>query len=189
MVERLRSHIRQLVAVRHALVDAGALGASLTGLLDNTRACVIQVDRCGQIVAANDPAGDLLRRGEVLFAPGGFLRATRIEENAELQRLLAGAIPALGGQGTGGSMATRGSSPSRTWVVHVHPVEAESIDQSGLDRSGSRGVGPRPDAYGEPVGGRVGRRSKAGRTSPRPRVGKKGRSTGTSTSSSASRTL
>ena len=128
MVERLRPHIRQFVCVRHALVEAGALGVSLSGLLDNTRACVIQLDRRGKIVEANDAARDHLRRHEVLFAPGGFLRATGIEENAELQRLLVRAMPPFGGQGTGGSMAIRGTSRSSAWVVHVHPIAAGLTD-------------------------------------------------------------
>ncbi len=128
MVERLRPHLRQLICVRHALVDAGALGASLSGLLDNTRTCVIQLDRRGHIVEANDPARDHLRSRDALFAPGGFLRATGIEENAELQRLLARAMPPSGGQGTGGSMAIRGTSRSSACVVHVHPIEARLTD-------------------------------------------------------------
>lgn len=110
------------------MVDAGALGASLDGLLENTRTCVIQLDRRGRILAANDRARDSMRHREVLFAPGGFLRATRMKKNAELQRLLANAMPPLGSQGTGGSMAVRNSSPSRSWIVHVHPVQAELTD-------------------------------------------------------------
>ena len=128
MVERLQPHIRQFTLVRHALLDAGALGASLYGLLDNTGICVIQLDRRGKIIEANDRARDMLQRREALFAPGGFLRAVRMEENVNLQRLLAGAMPDFVAQGVGGSMAIGGSSPSRTWFVHVHPVGAELTD-------------------------------------------------------------
>ena len=128
MIERLRPHIRQFVSVRHALVDAGALGASLYGLLDNTATCVIQLDRSGRVVAANDLARGMLRRHEALIAPGGFLRATGMEENVELQRLLARAIPPFGDHGTGGSMTLRGDSCSKTWTIHVHPVRAELTD-------------------------------------------------------------
>ena len=71
MIERLRPHIRQFGSVRHALVEAGALGASLQGLLDNTETCVIQLDRFGRIVAANDVAGGMLRRRDASIAPGG----------------------------------------------------------------------------------------------------------------------
>lgn len=128
MIERLRPHIRQFVSVRHALVDADALGASLYGLLDNTETCVIQLDRTGRIVAANDRAGGMLRRREALSAPGGFLRATGMEENVELQRLLARAIPPCGSHGTGGSMTLRGASCATAWTIYVHPVRAESTD-------------------------------------------------------------
>ena len=128
MIERLRPHIRQFSSVRHALVEAGALGASLYRLLDNTETCVIQLDRFGRIVAANDVAGGMLRRRDALIAPGGFLRATGMEENVELQRLLARAIPPFGSHGTGGSMTLRGSSHSKAWTIHIHPVRAELTD-------------------------------------------------------------
>ena len=128
MVERLQPHIRQFILVRHALLDAGALGASLSGLLDNTGVCVIQLDRRGKIMQANDRARDMLQRREALFAPGGFLRAVRMEENVNLQRLLAGAMPDYDAQGAAGSMAIGGSPLSRTWIVHVQPVGAELTD-------------------------------------------------------------
>ena len=128
MVEQLRPHIRQFMGVRQALVDARAVGASLSGLLDNARTCVIQLDRNGRIAAANDPARDMLRRRDALFAPDGFLRATTPAADAELQRLVASATPPLRRQAVGGSMTIRGSSPSTSLLVHVHPVEAEVRD-------------------------------------------------------------
>ena len=45
MVERLLPHIRQFVQVRSAMAGGGAVGVSLTGLLDNTRIGVIHLDR------------------------------------------------------------------------------------------------------------------------------------------------
>lgn len=127
-VQRLVPHIRQFVSVRHALVEAGALGASLYGLLDNTQTCVIELNRRGKIVAANDVARDILLQRDVLFAPGGFLRATRVEENAALQRLLARAVPPFSGRGVGGSVTIGGFAPSRRWLLQVQPVEPESRD-------------------------------------------------------------
>ena len=53
-IEYILPHLRQYVSFRQALVDAEALGTSLTGLLDNSRSGVIQLDWRGQIVAAND---------------------------------------------------------------------------------------------------------------------------------------
>ena len=125
-IERLWPHIRSFVSVRQALVDAGALGASLHDLLDNTRTSVIQLDRSGRILAANDPARDIFRSRHALFAPGGFLRATRQAENAKLQRLLAEALPPPGVHGVAGSMAIQGSAPATILFVHVQPVGAES---------------------------------------------------------------
>jgi len=127
-VEHLRPHIRQFMCMRQALVDARAIGASLSGLLDNARTCVIQLDRNGRIAAANDAARDILRRRDALFAPDGFLRATTPAADAELQRLVASAAPPFHSHGVGGSMTIRGSSPSTSLLVHVHPVAAEVKD-------------------------------------------------------------
>lgn len=128
IIERLRPHIRQFMCVRQAMVDAGALGTSLSALLDNTGICTIQLDRHGRVAAANDAAREVLRRREGLFAPDGFLRATIPAADTELQGLVASAIPPGSGPGVGGSMAIRGRSPSTTFLLHVHPVEAEVRD-------------------------------------------------------------
>ena len=72
MIERLLPHIRQFVRVRQALVDAEAVNTSLLQMLDNTRVGVIQLDRRGRIVEANDRARDILRRGDGLSDPQRF---------------------------------------------------------------------------------------------------------------------
>ena len=62
LIRHLLPHVRQFVLVRQALAAADALGASLTGLLDNGRVGVIQLDRSGRVAAANDVARKILRR-------------------------------------------------------------------------------------------------------------------------------
>ena len=74
-IRRLLPPIRQTVRVQQALAGAGALGASLAKLLDTTGLGIVQLDRRARIVAANDPARDVLRTGEGLFDEGGFLHA------------------------------------------------------------------------------------------------------------------
>lgn len=125
MIERLSPHLGHSICVRQALVDAGAQRETLLGLLDNTRTCVIHLDRRGRVVEANDLAAGILRQRDALFDPGGFLRAARQAENAELQQLLAGALPPFGGQAVGGSMVIRRPSTSDTLIVHINPVGAE----------------------------------------------------------------
>ena len=122
MVECLLPHIRQFVCVRQALVDAEALGASFNELLDSTRSGVIQLERRGRIVEANDRARDILRHGDGLFDRGGFLHARRPPDNAALQRLLARTLPPFGGQGAGGSMLVRRSPGLPGLVLHLSPV-------------------------------------------------------------------
>ena len=128
MIERLLPHMGHSIGVRQALVDARAYGETLAGLLDNARTCAIQLDRRGWVVEANDVAREILQQGDALIDPGGFLRAARQAENAELQLLLAGALPPFGGQAVGGSMVIRRPSPSKTLIVHVNPVGAELRD-------------------------------------------------------------
>lgn len=122
MIESLLPHLRQFAQVRRVLADAGALGDSLAGLLDNGRACVIQLDRRARVVAANDRALSLLRKGDGLRDRGGFLRARTSTEDDELQRLLARALPPFGVRGSAGSMTIRRPGARTRLVVHVTPV-------------------------------------------------------------------
>lgn len=68
LIESLLPHVRQFVRVRQAVAAADALGAGLAGLLDNSRIAVLHLDRGGRVLAANDPARDVLRRGAGYFA-------------------------------------------------------------------------------------------------------------------------
>lgn len=128
MFERLLPHIRQFVRMRHVLVESGALKTTLGQLLDNTRAGVIQLDRHGRIVAANDRASELLREAEVLSDQDHELRASSPEDNAELQRLLGRALSPFGAQGESGSMVMKRTAGSASVVLHVTPVEDRQLD-------------------------------------------------------------
>ena len=121
-IEYILPHLRQYVSFRQALVDAEVLGTSLTGLLDNSRSGVIQLDWRGQIVAANDAAQDLLRRGDGLSDQGGNLRAWSPSDDGDLQELLGRALPRFGGQGACGSMTVRRPSVLPRLALHISPV-------------------------------------------------------------------
>ena len=121
-VRRLLPHIRQTVQVQVALSRAGTLGMRLEGLLGATGLGVIQLDRRGRIVAANDRATSLLRTGDVLFDADGRLFARSRPANAELQDLLARALPPNGAQGAGGSMIAPRPSGPPPLALHVVPV-------------------------------------------------------------------
>ena len=121
-VERLLPHLRQFVRARQALVGARALGASAVELLDNVRVGIVQLDRRGRLVVANDRTHTLLRRGDGLTDRDGRLHASLPKEDAVLQRLLAQALHFPGRPGVGGSMlVSRPHSPSRL-VLHVNPM-------------------------------------------------------------------
>ena len=122
MIERLLPHIRQFVRVRDVLAGSDALGASLTGLLETTRSGVIHLDRRGRIVEANDRARDILRRADGLSDQGGFLGAWLPADNANLQRLLARALPPFGDQGVSGSITIGRLSGLPRLAMYINPV-------------------------------------------------------------------
>lgn len=128
LIERLLPHMRQFVRVRHVLSESRALGNSLSELLNNTRCRVIQLNRRGRIVASNDQALDLLRQGDGLFDRGGFLSVRAPDEHAQLQRLLARALPPFGSQGAIGSMLVSRSSARTRLVVQIIPVDERGSD-------------------------------------------------------------
>ena len=126
-IRRLLPHIRQYMRVRQALGSAGALGASLTQMLDTTGAGIIQLDRHGRIVEMNDLARDLLRTGDGLFDARGFLFARAPQDNAKLQGVLNRALPPFRTQGVGGSTVVRRAS-ALPLAVHVNPVDRQETD-------------------------------------------------------------
>ena len=132
LIAHLMPHVRQFVLVRQALAAADALGAGLTGLLDNRHVGVIQLDRGGRVVAANDAARDILRRDDGLVESGGALGAWLPADNARLRRLVAAALPTLGsGTPAGGSMTLRRSSGRARLRLHVSPVGVARADFGG----------------------------------------------------------
>ena len=126
MIRRVLPHVRHSLAVRHALSEAGALGESLTGLLDVGGIGVIHLDRLGRIVAANDRVVELLRRPYGLTDRGGSLRAIDPDEDTKLQQLLERAMSLCSGSGVAGSMALGGQFASQRLVLHVIPVNGLS---------------------------------------------------------------
>lgn len=121
-IRRLAPHLRQFARVRRAMDDAGALGASLSELLESRRLGIVQLDRRGRIREANDRARGILLKCDGLRDRGGALTARHRGEHAELQRLLARALPRTGGQGAGGSMKVTRREAAGPLVLEVHPV-------------------------------------------------------------------
>ena len=126
LVRALLPHIRQFVRVRQALVRAEARATTVTALLDDPRIGVIQLDRRGKILEANDRARDILRRRDGLSDPDGALRPVTAGDRAGLDGLVARALPRAGA--TGGSMRLGRASGLRPFVVHVKPMGAPQPD-------------------------------------------------------------
>ena len=127
-IRRLLPHIRQTVRVQQTLAGAGALGATLTELLDATGVGIIELDARGRIVAANDRARDVLRTGNGLFDTDGSLFARAPQDDDELQALLARALPRFGARGAGGSTTVRRPEGLPTLMLHVNPVGGRETD-------------------------------------------------------------
>ena len=128
MVARILPHLRQYVRVRAALSEAGALAASATELLENTHAGIIQLDRRGRIVATNDIAHELLRKGDGLGVQDGRLCATSPADDAALSTILGRALPPYGGQGVTGSLGVKRTAVSPRLALHVLPVMDRHMD-------------------------------------------------------------
>ena len=129
LIQNLLPHVRQFVLVRQALAAADALGAGLTGLLDNHHVGVIQLDRSGRVAAANDAARHILHRDDGLVERRGKLGAWLPADNVHLRRLVAGALPAFGhGTPTGGSMTLRRRSGGARLRLHVSPLDVTRVD-------------------------------------------------------------
>jgi len=125
LVERLLPHIRQFVVARQALAGADALGSGLADLLGNRRIGILQLDRSGRLLAANDPAQDILRRADALFDTAGALHACQPADDERLQELLARALPATGSRPpAAGSMTVRRPPGAPPLGLHVTPVDA-----------------------------------------------------------------
>lgn len=127
----LLPHLRRFLCVRRVLADANALRVSLAELLDNKRLGLIQLDRSGRILEANDRAADILLKRDGLRDLGGVLGAANRDEHAELQRLLARALPPHGPQGTGGSMKISRMKDRAPLVLEVHPVRRRGAAADG----------------------------------------------------------
>ena len=126
MITRLLPHIRQFVRVRQALVRAQALETTASALLENRRIGVIQLDRRGRILAANDRARHILRDGDGLSDQDGALRALSPDDQPRLDRLVAAALPADGSVAVSGSMPLRRSVGLLPLLVHVQPLAARN---------------------------------------------------------------
>ena len=127
-IKCLAPHIRQIARVRRAMVRAEALGASLAELLENRRSGFMQLDRRGRIQEANDLARDILLKRDGLCEEDGVLAARIEEEDAQLKRLLAQALPLYGIHGSGGWMKITRRKAGAPLVLEVHPVRGMGAD-------------------------------------------------------------
>ncbi|MYA31827.1 MAG: helix-turn-helix transcriptional regulator [Gammaproteobacteria bacterium] len=130
-VGRLQPHIRQTVRVGQTLAGAGALGATLTQLLDITGVGVIQLDARRRIVAANDRALSVLQAGDALRDKSGFLFAKAQTDDEALQAALARALTPFGNPGEGGSLTIKRSAPMPPLVLHVNPLPGREASLRG----------------------------------------------------------
>ena len=128
MVAALLPHIRQFVRVRQALVCAEARNTTVTALLDNPRIGVVQLDRRGLIMAVNDRARGILRRGDGLADRNGMLYARASADRVGFDRLVGDALPTSGAVAVSGSMLVRRSAVLPPFVVHVKPVGVPQPD-------------------------------------------------------------
>ena len=100
----------------------------MTDLLDNTRVGVIQLDRRGYVVEANDRARYILRHRDGLSDQSGKLRVYPPATQTQFAQLLAGALPSSGTVAVSGSMTLQRAPGLLPFVVHVKPVPIAGMD-------------------------------------------------------------
>ena len=120
-------HLRHFVYARQALARAEARGTAATALLDTTQIGVIQLDRRGRILAANDRALDFLRRGDGVTDQDGVLGTPGAADPARLAQLIAAALPTAGTPASGSMLLPRPAGSPRL-VAHVKPVSVDEFD-------------------------------------------------------------
>ena len=128
MIRRLFPQIRQFVQVRQALVRAAAQSTTVTALLDNPRIGIVQLDRRGRILEANDRACGILRDSDGLSDRDGVLRAQAPDDELCLARLVAAALPTSGAVAVSGSMVLHRSFVLPPFAVYVKPVSLPQPD-------------------------------------------------------------
>ena len=130
-IRRFLPQLRHFVTVRQTVAGAGALGATLGELLENTGVGIIHLDARGRIVAANDRAQSVLRAGDTLCDKSGFLLANAKADDDTLQAVLARALPPIGTQGEGGSVIMKRKAPLPPLVLHVNPLSRQEAGFGG----------------------------------------------------------
>ena len=138
MVTGLLPHIRQFVRVRQALVGTEARATTETALLDNPRIGVLHLDRRGAIMAVNDCARRILRRGDGLLDRDGMLRASAPADQVRLERLVQEEHGANAGADTGPAQRRRRHARGRRGSVHGHDRVTAWQDGADAQRKNTR---------------------------------------------------
>ena len=108
--------------------DPCAACAAVTALLENRRTGVVYLDRRGRILAVNDRARHLLRRGDGVAYRDGVLCTCAQADQPRLDRLVAAALPGSGTAPVSGSISVRRASVLLPLTVHVKPVRVPHPD-------------------------------------------------------------
>ena len=127
-IKRLLPQLRLFGFLWQVLADTRALGKSFAELFESGNIGVVQLDRRGRIVEANDSATQCLRRRNGILDSGGYLRALAPSESDRLQRLLAEALPRFGDRGSVGTMTIGRPSHRTRLMVYVSPVAGQAWD-------------------------------------------------------------
>ena len=128
-IQRLLPHIRQVRARA-----AGAGRSRRAGCVRGDAARHHRVGHCAARRARADRGGERPRPGcdpdrrGGLFDKSGFLRARSAEDDAELQAVLARALPPFGVQGAAGSTMISRPFPRPPLALHVNPVGRPETD-------------------------------------------------------------
>ena len=121
---------RTLASLHAAMLDDTHWPAA-SALLDNQRIGVVQLDRRGLVLAANDRARHILLDGDGLSDRDGALCVGVPDDQSRLDRLVAAALPTDGRVAVSGSMPLRRAAGLPPLIVHIKPMGVPQPDYGG----------------------------------------------------------
>jgi DNA-binding CsgD family transcriptional regulator len=126
----LLEHFERAVQLEHHLGKALAPGIAALDFLDRNPTGILILDGLGRVVVANRAARHMAERADGFSLRTDGIAALRPQDDAGLQRLIAGAVRVARGEGldSGGSLRLPRRSGARDYVVTVSPLSRrESI--------------------------------------------------------------
>ena len=121
-------HLQRAAMIRFQAQDAGAMLGGLSDVADRSVTAMLLLEREGKVKFANQAARAMAAHGDAFSLRGGQFEIANRNDDAALQRLIAGATGALReiGAARGGVLRLARNSGKASYTVTVAPVRRET---------------------------------------------------------------